>query len=149
MDKEFVNKIKSYVDRGIEKSKTAVGKMCAGVEDFGQQSTVRLEITSLQSKKKRLLSQLGTVVYESFAEKKLETVSADSAEVAELVKQLQTVCDDIAVREQQLAAMTKKGKPDTASPDVVDAPAADEPGAETAADDMSADAPAAEPGESD
>ena len=108
MNKAFVDKVKEYVDHGIEISKDAMGKVCNSVEDFGERSSIRLEITTLQTKKKKAFRTLGETVYNKLCVEKVSTLDVNDESLSALLASIETLSNDIAAKEEQLAMMTKK-----------------------------------------
>lgn len=65
---DFLDKMKAYLDKGVEVSKEAVKTAGAKVQDFGDKSMTLIEVKQLENKIQQALQELGLRVFELFEE---------------------------------------------------------------------------------
>ena len=64
------------------------GQAASKMQDFGEKCAIVLEIKSLETKSARLAAKLGCEVYACFAEKELQTISADTPEIKTIIDEI-------------------------------------------------------------
>ena len=53
----FIDKVKDFMDKGVEVSKTAITKAGDAVQDFSEKSVIRIDIKKLESKLEKLINE--------------------------------------------------------------------------------------------
>lgn len=98
----FGDKMKEFLGKGLETSKTFATKAGAKAQDLGEKGVLKLEIAQLQGQVQKLMTKLGTEVYASFTEKGLNTISSDEQEIAALIAQINEIKKSIEKKEIEL-----------------------------------------------
>ena len=62
----FMDKVKDFMDKGVEVSKSALSKAGEAVQDFGDKSVTKIEIKKLENKLEKLICELGSYVFDKF-----------------------------------------------------------------------------------
>lgn len=99
---DFVNRMKEYMDKGVEMSKDALKKTGEIVSDFGDKSVTRISITQLESKAQKNLLELGIAVYEQLASDENAVVSRDNSAVAKLFAEIESTKKQIEEKRSTL-----------------------------------------------
>ena len=105
---DFVNRMKDYLDKGVEVSKDAISKASEKVADFGGKSVVRIEISQLESKAQKELLALGTLIYEKLSIKGEFSVEKSDSEIAEALAVIDKLRSEIESRKSELDETQKK-----------------------------------------
>ena len=98
----FSDKMKEFLGKGLETSKTIASKAGAKAQDLGEKGVLKLEIAQLQGQVQKLMTKLGAEVYMSFTEKGSSTVSSDDQEIAALIAQINEIKKSIEKKENDL-----------------------------------------------
>ncbi len=98
----FTDDLKKYVDKGIEVSKTALGKASDAVSRFGDQSVVRVEKAQFESRQKQNFHRLGEVVYALFTEQDKKQLSRENEAIKDLLEAINNTKAEIEKRENLL-----------------------------------------------
>lgn len=93
--KDFVSKMKEYLDKGVEVSKGAIKTAGTKVQDFGDKSVTRIEIKQLESKAQKELASLGLKVYELFVKNGETAVSSTEPSIKEILESIESLNKDI------------------------------------------------------
>ncbi|AEE17159.1 hypothetical protein [Treponema brennaborense] len=99
----FLNKMKDYLDKGVEVSKDAFSKAGEAVQDFGDKSVLRIEIKQLEGKLNREYESLGEHVYGFFETNAAESLSADDSEISGILAEIKRLRAEMEKREDSLA----------------------------------------------
>ncbi len=99
---DFINRMKDYLDKGVEVSKDAISKAGEKVADFGGKSVVRIEISQLESKAQKELLTLGTLIYEKLAIKGALSVEKSDVEIASALAVIDKLRAEIESRKAEL-----------------------------------------------
>lgn len=99
---DFLEKMKSYLDKGVEVSKEAVKTAGARVQDFGDKSMTLIEVRQLEGKIQHSLQQLGLRVYEMLSEDADKAVSADDEVIQSCINEITYLNKEIDKRNSQL-----------------------------------------------
>ena len=105
--------LKTYLDRGIEKSKElfkkgsevsrdALDKAGKAAQKFGDESVLKIEIKQLESQIKKDKASIGEYVYKSFSEEKKDSVTKDDDELKFLLEKIQQAEEEIKAKKEQL-----------------------------------------------
>ena len=106
---DFFNKMKNYLDRGVEVSKDALVKAGEKVQDFGDKSVNRIEISQLEGKVQKEILKLGNFAYDSFAKENCENIAAENETVQQILKEIASLNEEIA---QKKALLKEKDEPE-------------------------------------
>lgn len=127
----FLDKMKEYLDKGVEVSKEALSKAGDAVQDFSDKSVTKIETHQLISRQNKEYRALGQAVLKFFEENPSATLSADNSLISGIMEEIQRLEKEIVQREESLKA---KEQGDTATltdePDSTSAPEAEATDAE-------------------
>ena len=98
----FIDKVKDFMDKGVEVSKTALTKASEAVQDFGDKSVIRIDIKKLESKLEKLINELGSYFYDKIASENAESVYASDEKVASIIKNINEIKSQIASKTEEL-----------------------------------------------
>lgn len=98
----FVDKVKDFMDKGVEVSKTALTKAGEAVQDFSEKSVIRIDIKKLESKLEKLINELGSYVFDKFNSENAESVYASEEKIASIIKNINEVKSQIASKTEEL-----------------------------------------------
>ena len=98
----FVEKMKEMLDQGVAASKDFAGKASAKAQDLSERGVLMLEIRQLESQAQKLIGQLGTEVYQAFAERGEESISAESESVKPILAEIAVARESIEKKEAEL-----------------------------------------------
>lgn len=98
----FMDKVKDFMDKGVEVSKTAITKAGEVVQDFGDKSVTKIEIKKLESKLGKLINELGSYVFDKFNSENAEFVNASDEKVASIINNINEVKSQIASKTEEL-----------------------------------------------
>jgi hypothetical protein len=115
MDNVFMDKLKDCFDRGVEISRKALEKADNAVQQFGEQSVLRLDINSLRSKKEKQFAKLGEFVYADFTEKNMTQVNREDNDIVSAMVEVEDIEKEIEKREKKLKKLEEKSESKTQS----------------------------------
>ena len=104
---DFINRMKDYLDKGVEVSKDAISKAGEKVADFGGKSVVRIEISQLESKAQKELLTLGTLIYEKLSIKGESSVDKSDVEISAALAVIDKLRAEIESRKSELEEAQK------------------------------------------
>ena len=109
----FLDKMKEYLDKGVEVSKEALSKAGDAVQDFSDKSVTKIETHQLISRQNKEYRALGQAVLKFFEENPSATLSADNSLISGIMEEIQRLEKEIVQREESLK---DKEQGDTATP---------------------------------
>jgi hypothetical protein len=98
----FMDKVKDFMDKSVEVSKTAITKAGEVVQDFGDKSVTKIEIKKLESKLGKLINELGSYVFDKFNSENADSVYASEEKIASIIKNINEVKNQIASKTEEL-----------------------------------------------
>ncbi len=98
----FMDKVKDFMDKGVEVSKNALSKAGEAVQDFGDKSVTRIEIKKLESKLDKLICELGSYVFSKFTSENVENVNVSDEKIASIINSVNEVKSQIASKTEEL-----------------------------------------------
>ena len=98
----FMDKVKDFMDKSVEVSKTAITKAGDAVQDFSEKSVIRIDIKKLESKLEKLICELGSYVFDKFNSENAESVYASEEKIALIIKNINEVKNQIASKTEEL-----------------------------------------------
>jgi hypothetical protein len=98
----FIDKVKDFMDKGVEVSKTALTKAGDAVQDFSEKSVIRIDIKKLESKLEKLINELGSYVFDKFNSENAASVYASEEKIASIIKNINEVKNQIASKTEEL-----------------------------------------------
>jgi len=98
----FSEKMKEYMDQGLQVSKDFMSKAGAKAQDLGEKGVLKLEVMQLQNQAQKLITRLGTEVYSAFSEHDAKTVSAEDPVINGILQELAQVKESIEKREGEM-----------------------------------------------
>ena len=100
----FLDKMKEYLDKGVEVSKEALSKAGDAVQDFSDKSVTKIETHQLISRQNKEYRALGQAVLKFFEENPSATLSADNSLISGIMAEIQRLEKEIVQREESLKA---------------------------------------------
>ena len=100
----FLDKMKEYLDKGVEVSKEALSKAGDAVQDFSDKSVTKIETHQLISRQNKEYRALGQAVLKFFEENPSATLSADNSLISGIMEEIQRLEKEIVQREESLKA---------------------------------------------
>lgn len=98
----FLEKMKEYLDKGVEVSKEALSKAGDVVQDFSDKSVTKIESHQLVSRQNKEYRALGQAVQKFFEENPTATLSADNSAISGIMAEIKRLEKEIAQREESL-----------------------------------------------
>lgn len=103
----FLDKMKEYLDKGVEVSKDALSKAGDAVQDFSEKSVTKIETRQLQSRQNKEYRALGLAVYQFFEENSSGSLSSTDSRIAGFIQEIQRLTKEIERREEALKSESK------------------------------------------
>jgi hypothetical protein len=95
-------------EKGYAASKKLAVKAGAKAQEFGERGVLTLEIKQLESQAQKLIGRLGNEAYKAFVERKVKTLSTDTAAVKAILTELEQVRQSIEEKEAELKSRKKQ-----------------------------------------
>lgn len=114
---DFMERMKKTLDRGVEASREFLGRAGDTAKDLSEKGVLRLEIRELEGRGKKEFARLGQLVFDHFVKQEKSSITAKNQEVSEILEELKTIENDIAVREDKLSASDDGEKEDPVQTD--------------------------------
>ena len=100
----FLDKMKEYLDKGVEVSKEALSKAGDAVQDFSDKSVTKIESHQLVSRQNKEYRSLGHAVLKFFEENPGSSLSADNSAINGIIQEIKRLEKEIILREESLKA---------------------------------------------
>lgn len=134
---DILDKVKEYLDKGMEVSKEALSKAGDAVQDFSDKSVTRIEVRQLASRRSKEYRSLGQVVCQLFRDDPAASLAADDSRISGILQEIRRLDKEIERREESLRREAGPQAQDSGSP-VADPADDDSPASgSTAADEKS------------
>ena len=104
---DFLNKVEDYIKKGAKVSKEAFDKAGDKIQDFSDQSVIKVEIHKLENCEKDLSKKLGELAVKTFVDEGKEALESANEEVASIVAQIKEVRGKIADQKKELEKFQK------------------------------------------
>ena len=104
----FMDKVKDFMDKSVEVSKTALTKAGEAVQDFGDKSVTKIEIKKLESKQEKLFCELGSFVYNKFYTENIDNMSSSDESIQSIISKINEVKSQIASKNEELEKKDEK-----------------------------------------
>lgn len=98
----FIDKMKEYLDKGVEVSKEALTKAGDVVQDLSDKGVTKIETHQLVSRQNKEYSALGQAVCQFFEDTPSGSLSAQDSSIAGIIAEIQRLDKEIAQREESL-----------------------------------------------
>lgn len=98
----FMDKVKNFMDKGVEVSKSALSKAGEAVQDFGDKSVTKIEIKKLENKLEKLICELGSYVFDKFDAEKVDILSSSDDKVQAIITSINEIKNQIASKNEEL-----------------------------------------------
>ncbi|MCR4790804.1 MAG: hypothetical protein K5839_06960 [Treponemataceae bacterium] len=98
----FFDKMKDFLDKGVEASKSAFDKAGEQIQDFGDKSVTRIEIKKLESKLEKIHAQIGKLVTEGLAADKNFSLPVGDEDFKKLLADANATCEEIKAKNDSL-----------------------------------------------
>jgi len=92
------------------KIRNLINKGAADAKDLGSMGILKIEIMQLQSQSDKLVAKLGTEVYKSLVEKKHASVTRDTPTIREVLKKIEGLKEQNALKEKEYRSVNGKRK---------------------------------------
>jgi hypothetical protein len=102
----FVDKAKEYLDAGARVSKDVFTKAGSAVQEMSDKGMLKLDITRLTGKRKKVFESLGSKVFELFSEQGAKSITPKTPAVALLLDDIAALNEQISEKTMTLEAMT-------------------------------------------
>jgi uncharacterized small protein (DUF1192 family) len=106
----FVEKAKEYLDAGVRVSKDAITKASGAVHEMSDKGLLKLEITRLTSKRKKVCESLGAKVYDAFTVQGAKSVSPKTPAIAQLMSEIASFDEQIGNKTQEYDALNARSE---------------------------------------
>lgn len=100
---DFMERMKKTLDRGVEASREFLGRAGDTAKDLSEKGVLRLEIRELEGRGKKEFARLGQLVFDHFVKQDKSSITAKNQEVTEILNELKSIEDEIAIRENKLS----------------------------------------------
>ncbi len=104
----FMDKVKDFMDKGVEVSKTAFTKAGEAVQDFGDKSVTKIEIKKLESKQEKLICELGSFVYDKINSEKIDNISSSDESIQLIISKINEIKSQISSKNEELEKKEEK-----------------------------------------
>lgn len=98
----FIDKMKEYLDKGVEVSKEALTKAGDVVQDLSDKGVTKIETHQLVSRQNKEYRALGQAVCQFFEDNPSGSLSAQDSSIAGIIAEIQRLDKEIAQREESL-----------------------------------------------
>jgi hypothetical protein len=98
-------------EKGYAASKKLAVKAGAKAQELGERGVLTLEIKQLEGQAQKLIGRLGNEAYKSFVERKVKTLSADTAAIKAILTELDQIRQSIEEKDAELKIRKSREKP--------------------------------------
>jgi hypothetical protein len=95
---DFFDKMKDFMDKGIEVSKEAILKAGSKVQDIGDKSVTKIEAIQLQHKLEREFSLLGLQVWDVLCRQNEGSVAPGDSRISGILSEISRLKDELEKR---------------------------------------------------
>lgn len=95
---DFFDKMKDFMDKGIEVSKEALIKAGSKVQDLGDKSVTKIETVQLQHKLEKEFSLLGLQVWDVLCQQKESSIQVSDARISGIVEEISRLKNELDKR---------------------------------------------------
>lgn len=106
----FLDKMKNYLDKGVEVSKDAFSRAGTAVQDFGDKSVLRIEKKQFESKLEKEYISLGKQCFTLIKKDGEKSIEADDGRISGIIAEIERINIEIEKRDEQIS-MTKSEEP--------------------------------------
>ncbi len=85
---DFFDKMKDFIDKGIEVSKEALIKAGSKVQDLGDKGVTKIETVQLQHKVEKEFSLLGLQVWDVLCQQKEGSIQSNDARISGIMDEI-------------------------------------------------------------
>lgn len=98
----FIDKMKEYLDKGVEVSKEALTKAGDVVQDLSDKGVTKIEAHQLVSRQNKEYRALGQAVRQFFEDNPSGSLTAQDSRIAGIITEIQRLDKEIDLREESL-----------------------------------------------
>lgn len=98
----FIDKMKEYLDKGVEVSKEALTKAGDVVQDLSDKGVTKIETHQLVSRQNKEYRALGQAVRQFFEDNPSGSLTAQDSRIAGIITEIQRLDKEIDLREESL-----------------------------------------------
>jgi hypothetical protein len=106
----FVEKAKEYLDAGVRVSKDVITKASGAVQEMSDKGILKLEITRLTSRRRKVCESLGAKVYEAFAAQGAKSVTPKTPAIAHLIGEIAAFDEQIGDKKREYDALNERAE---------------------------------------
>lgn len=99
---EFLDKVESYLKKGAKVSKEAFEKAGDKIQDFSDQSVIKVEIKKLENAERDLQCKLGAIAVKTFIDDEQKTLDCTSEEIEAIITEVKNIRVKIAEQKKEL-----------------------------------------------
>jgi hypothetical protein len=100
-------KAQDLSEKGYAASKKLAARAGAKAQELGERGVLAVEIKQLEGQAQKLIGRLGNEAYKAFVERKVKTLSADTATIKALLAELDGIRQSIEEKDAELKAKKK------------------------------------------
>ncbi len=98
---DFLEKMKTLADKGIEASKGMLDQAGETVKDLSDKGVTKFEIHQLEKQAQKQCTELGLAVFELLSNEEKKTVSLKDESIAKAIEEIIRLKNEIKVREEK------------------------------------------------
>jgi hypothetical protein len=103
---DFLDRMKTFFDKGIESSGELFGKAREKAQELGEKGVLKFEIMQLENQAEKVMAKLGTRVYEALKKEGAAEVTRETTGVQVLVDQIEEI--ETRIQEKEAALRISK-----------------------------------------
>lgn len=106
----FVDRMQDFFGKGLDASKDFFGKAKEKAKDLTEIGVLKVEIMQLEKQAAKLLGNVGAQVYKLLIEEEHGSVSKKTAEIKDLLSEIEEVKDKILLKEEAVKSYKETEK---------------------------------------
>ncbi|MGP1588220.1 MAG: hypothetical protein ACTTHG_07770 [Treponemataceae bacterium] len=107
---DFVDKMKDFLNKGVEASKSALNKVGDAVQDFGDKSVIKIEIKKLESRLEKQYQEIGKFVFKNTDKKNNFVFPEEKEPFVNMVNEIRTLTKEIEEKTKEYNSVSVEKK---------------------------------------
>ena len=99
---DFMDKVKSFFDKGLEVSKDALTKAGSAVSDYSDKAVTKIGVKQLEGKIQKIYAELGSMVYEYNEANNSEKITCETEFVKKAIEDINKLKEEIKSKNDEL-----------------------------------------------
>ena len=99
---DLLNKIKHYLDKGVEASSEALSKAGEKVRDFSDKSVIKIEISKLEGKIQKKEQDLGAFVFDQLITQQKSRITKENTELVAILTEIESLKAEVEKKKETL-----------------------------------------------